>query len=266
MLWHRSRKFKGGARVVWQDMGLLHVLVILFLTLLTLVKRTDAKCDLEVPPRPKQQETLKVMKRDWVSHQLVSEVAAILLEDVLMYDIERHEPDTGPLDDIRALSLDEADVNFEVWQGGKEKEIEMWVENGHATIAGGHSMLAEDGIYTLRHTIERFPEAEFYQYLQSPQLQWVFSSSYFRKGEAEADTSSHLCASSAWNCTDFIWKPPLCRNGTMRCLGQVLHDYPHYSQGVIEQQIANNGLPLSTVYLTRLSKQIAIWNLSIKLL
>eukprot|EP00434_Breviolum_minutum_P009765 symbB.v1.2.008598.t1/scaffold523.1/size192511/20 len=241
-------------------MGLLHVLVILFLTLLTLVKRTDAKCDLEVPPRPKQQETLKVMKRDWVSHQLVSEVAAILLEDVLMYDIERHEPDTGPLDDIRALSLDEADVNFEVWQGGKEKEIEMWVENGHATIAGGHSMLAEDGIYTLRHTIERFPEAEFYQYLQSPQLQWVFSSSYFRKGEAEADTSSHLCASSAWNCTDFIWKPPLCRNGTMRCLGQVLHDYPHYSQGVIEQQIANNGLPLSTVYLTRLSKQIAIWN------
>ncbi len=244
-------------------MGLLHVLAILFLTLLTLVKRIDAKCDLEVPPRPKQQETLKVMKRDWVSHQLVSEVAAILLEDVLMYDIERHKPDTGPLDDIRALSLDQADVNFEVWQGGKEKEIETWVENGHATIAGGHSMLAEDGIYTLRHTIERFPEAEFYQYLQSPQLQWVFSSSYFRKGEAEADTSD-LCASPAWNCTDFIWKPPLCRNGTMRCLGQVLHDYPHYSQGVIEQQIANNGLPLSIVYLTRLSKQIAIWNLSIK--
>ena len=108
-------------------------------------------------------------------------------------------------------------------------------------------------------TIERFPEAEFYQYLQSPQLQWVFASSSFQKGEAESDPS-HLCASPAWNCTDFIWQPPLCRNGTMRCLGQVLHDYPHYSQGVIEQQIANNGLPLSTVYLTRLSKQIAIWN------
>lgn len=199
------------------------------------------------------------MKRKWVSHQLVSEVAAILLEDVLMYDVERYEPESSPLDDLRALSLEEADVNFEVWQGGKEEELQKWVRDGSARITGSHSMLAYDGIHTLKHTIERFPEAEFYQYLQTPQMQWVFASHSFQKGEATADPVG-LCSNPAWNCTNFVWQPPLCRNGTMRCLGQVLHDYPHYTQGVIEQQIANNGLPLSTVYLTPLSKQIAVWN------
>ena len=87
----------------WPSLLSLNVIQFLFLLALVTFARTDAKCDLEVPPRPKQQETLKVMKRDWVSHELVSEVAAILLEDVLMYDVVRHQPESGPLDDLKAL-------------------------------------------------------------------------------------------------------------------------------------------------------------------
>ncbi|CAJ1336176.1 unnamed protein product [Effrenium voratum] len=116
------------------------------------------KCNLDISPRPRQDQTLKLIKRSWASHSLVSEVAAILLEEVLMYDVERVYPDTTPAQDIRSLSLGEADVNFEVWQGGKERELHTWVRNGSAVIAGSHAMVSFDGMYTLRHTIERFPE------------------------------------------------------------------------------------------------------------
>eukprot|EP00437_Effrenium_voratum_P054265 CAMPEP_0181524558 /NCGR_PEP_ID=MMETSP1110-20121109/68499_1 /TAXON_ID=174948 /ORGANISM="Symbiodinium sp., Strain CCMP421" /LENGTH=864 /DNA_ID=CAMNT_0023655305 /DNA_START=62 /DNA_END=2657 /DNA_ORIENTATION=+ len=216
------------------------------------------KCNLDISPRPRQDQTLKLIKRSWASHSLVSEVAAILLEEVLMYDVERVYPDTTPAQDIRSLSLGEADVNFEVWQGGKERELHTWVRNGSAVIAGSHAMVSFDGMYTLRHTIERFPEAEFYQYLQTPRLQWVFASEV-QKGEPEADPHG-LCRDPAWNCTDFTWQPPLCREHSMRCLGQVLHEYVHNTQGMFEQLIANNQLPLSITYLQTLSKQKAVWN------
>lgn len=186
----------------------------------------SGKCELDIPLRPKQERTIKVVKRDWVSHQLVSEVAAILLEDVLMYDVTRHAPDTSPLDDLRALSLEEADVNFEVWEGGKGQELRRWIYSGSAEVVGSHATLGYDGIHTLSHTIEQFPEAEFYQYLQASEFQWIFASSAFRRGEASADPG-HLCQGKAWNCTDFVWQPPLCRNQTKRCLGQVLHDFSH---------------------------------------
>lgn len=126
------------------------------------------KCNLDISPRPRQDQTLKLIKRSWASHSLVSEVAAILLEEVLMYDVERVYPDTTPAQDIRSLSLGEADVNFEVWQGGKERELHTWVRNGSAVIAGSHAMVSFDGMYTLRHTIERFPEARRQQMFKQP--------------------------------------------------------------------------------------------------
>lgn len=52
-----------------------------FLFLAAQLRGVSAKCDLDIPPRPKQERPLRVLKREWVSHQLVSEVAAILLED-----------------------------------------------------------------------------------------------------------------------------------------------------------------------------------------
>ena len=218
-----------------------------------------SKCALEIPPRPRQEKTLRIMRRAWVSHELVTEVASILLEEVLMYDLTPYRAETSPLDDFRALSLGEADVNFEVWQGGKDRELEKWVGSGSAKIAGSHSMLGYDGIHTLRHTIERFPEAEFYQYLQSPRMRWVFASKALEKGEPEADPRG-LCKDERWNCTDLVWQPSQCRREEVRCLGQVLHEYPQYTQGLLEQQIENNGLPLSMVYLTPNSKQVAVWD------
>ena len=185
--------------------------------------------------------------------------SALHPSEVLMYDVTRYLPDSSPLDDLRALSLEEADVNFEVWQGGKAEELQKWLHDGFAASVGSHSMQGFDGLFTLKHTIDNYPEAEFYQYLQGPQLQWVFANNNFQRGEAAADPR-HFCEDKDWNCTDFVWQPPFCRNKTTRCLGQVLHSYSHYSQGVMEQQIANNDLSLSVAYLTSRSMSIAIWN------
>lgn len=185
--------------------------------------------------------------------------SALYPSEVLMYDVTRYGPDSSPLDDLRALSLEEADVNFEVWQGGKAEELQKWLHDGFAASVGSHSMQGFDGLFTLKHTIDNYPEAEFYQYLQGPQLQWVFANNNFQRGEAAADPR-HFCEDKDWNCTDFVWQPPFCRNKTTRCLGQVLHSYSHYSQGVMEQQIANNDLSLSVAYLTSRSMSIAIWN------
>ncbi|CAE7531846.1 yciC [Symbiodinium necroappetens] len=215
------------------------------------------KCDLNIPHRPRQGQTLKLIKRDWASHQLVTEVAAILLEEILMYDVVRVNPDLGPVHDFRAISLGEADANFEVWQGGKEAQIEEWVRRGDAFVANSHSTVAASGLYTLKHTVDRYPEAAFYQYLQTPRLQWIFARQEVA-GEAAADPNG-LCADPEWNCTNFTWQPPACREHTMRCLGLVFHDYTHYTQGILEQQIANNALPLAVQYLTTVSKEREIW-------
>ena len=188
------------------------------------------KCDLNIPHRPRQGQTLKLIKRDWASHQLVTEVAAILLEEILMYDVVRVNPDLGPVHDFRAISLGEADANFEVWQGGKEAQIEEWVRRGDAFVANSHSTVAASGLYTLKHTVDRYPEAAFYQYLQTPRLQWIFARQEVA-GEAAADPNG-LCADPEWNCTNFTWQPPACREHTMRCLGLVFHDYTHYTQGI----------------------------------
>ena len=188
------------------------------------------KCDLNIPHRPRQGQTLKLIKRDWASHQLVTEVAAILLEEILMYDVVRVHPDLGPVHDFRAISLGEADANFEVWQGGKEAQIEEWVRRGDAFVANSHSTVAASGLYTLKHTVDKYPEAAFYQYLQTPRLQWIFARQEVA-GEAAADPTG-LCADPEWNCTNFTWQPPACREHKMRCLGLVFHDYTHYTQGI----------------------------------
>ena len=225
--------------------------------LLLLLPGIDASCSLNIPRRPRQGRTLKLIKRDWASHELVTEVAAILLEEILMYDVVRVAPERGPVHDFRAISLGEADANFEVWQGGKEAQIQNWVRHGQAVLANTHSTAAASGLYTLKHTVDEFRQTEFYQYLRDPGLQWLFARQV-AGGEAAADPTG-LCAKPEWNCSDYTWQPPACRENRMRCQGLVFHDYTHYTQGILEQQIANNGLPLAVQYLTTVSKEKEIW-------
>eukprot|EP00913_Durusdinium_trenchii_P009563 g8986.t1 len=64
---------------------------------------------------PRQGKTLRLLKRSWMTHQLVTEVAAILLEEALNYDVELVEASTAPIEDLQRVAAGEYDANFELW-------------------------------------------------------------------------------------------------------------------------------------------------------
>ncbi|CAK9100086.1 unnamed protein product [Durusdinium trenchii] len=205
---------------------------------------------------PRQGKTLRLLKRSWMTHQLVTEVAAILLEEALNYDVELVEASTAPIEDLQRVAAGEYDANFELWPQGKSREIHRYVDLGAAHMAGGHEVFAHSGIFTMKYTVEKWPQAAFYQHLRTPTDFYGPSS---LMGEALADPKD-LCPTAEWNCSNFTWTPPACRSGTAACSGQVLHGPVSYTQGQIEQQIANNDLGLQVVYLTPQSLATHVWN------
>eukprot|EP00435_Cladocopium_sp_Y103_P027592 s1802_g6.t2 len=206
---------------------------------------------------PSQGVTLKLLKHSWPTHQLVTEVAAILLSEALKYDVQIVEPDEfTPAGDPQLIAQGRFDANFELWPQGKSKELKRWVDNGPAVVTGGHYVLSHSGIYTMKYTVDKWPEAAFYQHLQTPQNS-IYDSSV--EGQAAADPQ-RLCATAEWNCSDFTWTPPKCRSNASACWGQVLHSRLGYTQGQIEQQIANNGLGLQVTYLTPEALATEVWN------
>ncbi|CAE8602561.1 unnamed protein product [Polarella glacialis] len=177
------------------------------------------QCFSGVVDRPKQDVRLRVLKR----------VAAILLRERLMFDVDL--------------------VQF--WLGGKEAEFTQWVSHGNAVLAATHSSRAYDGMYTVKYTSERIPQAQFYQHLRSLEAQQLYSQVTFAAGEAAADPTGAII---------FTWQPPHCRvAGAPACTAQLLHNYAYYTQGILEQQISNNRLNLSVTYLSQESLRNVLW-------
>lgn len=94
-------------------------------------------------------------------------------------------------------------------------------------------------------------EAKFYQHLRTPEIYGATRT----HGEEEADPSG-LCLTSAWNCSNFTWRPATCSRSSC---GTLLHDMLGYMQGQIEQQISNHQLPLQVAYLTTPTLSAEVW-------
>merc|ERR1740138_1057786 len=84
---------------------------------------------------------IKILKRDWVSHQVISYIAAILLSE-LDYDVtivdntdEYHlqsaDPSTREMDmNYRFPSEGAVDMNLEVWRSSEKRAVfRRWVAN-----------------------------------------------------------------------------------------------------------------------------------------
>ena len=104
-----------------------------------------------------------------------------------MYDVALVAPSQGPVHDFRSIAMGSADANFEVWQAGKEEQVSQWVRNGKAIVANHHQVPGVSGIYTLTHTVERFPGAQFYQNLANLSLPWMAAGQRSTAGEPAAD-------------------------------------------------------------------------------
>jgi len=209
-------------------------------------------------PRPDQGMSLRLMKRSWVSHALVADVAAILLQEVLKFDVEVVQPSNDPPDDVQQIAEGHFDANFEFWPQGKLKEFETWTrpegaDGARAHVAEHHQVMGHMGLYTMKYTVDQHPEAAFYQHLRKPSPLYGPPTV---QGEAAADPTD-LCQKSEWNCSNFTWRSPACGSS---CWGQVLHSRVSYLQGQMEQQIANNGLGLEVTYLTDSSLAFQMWD------
>lgn len=227
--------------------------------LLALVVRSSGEsCFLDAPTFPLQDATVRLMARDWPSHRLVTEVAAILLREQLKFDVELVMPDSVPLDDYQRLSQADFDANLEIWPSGKDREYRKWVTEGDAIAAGEYAVVSEEGIYVPKYVVDKDRTSRFYKTFQKPTTENKFSEVTLSQGEPAADAG--LCADPAWNCSQYIWHPSHCREDGVSCRAQVLHGPVSWFQGKAEQLIERNNLNLSLAYLTMKTLDTQVWD------
>jgi len=212
------------------------------------------------PPmdRPSQGVTLRLLQRDWASHRLVTSVAAILLREKLMFDVEVIPPpaNSDTQADFQRLATSEIDANMEVWPRGKEAEYQRWVAHGAVVDAGMHKVASRTGMFVTRN------DSAFYARLRDPAAQELYSKATVAQGEQGADLANY-CADPAWNCSNLIWRPPQC--GPVQpgakdpCRAQLLKGDTGYDTGVMEQQIKNSGLNVSIAYVTPATLSQKVW-------
>eukprot|EP00928_Gymnodinium_smaydae_P060692 TRINITY_DN4442_c0_g3_i2.p1 TRINITY_DN4442_c0_g3~~TRINITY_DN4442_c0_g3_i2.p1 ORF type:complete len:1035 (+),score=143.45 TRINITY_DN4442_c0_g3_i2:68-3172(+) len=228
----------------------------------------EAVCFPNLPERPKQNVKLRLIQHDWVSQKLSTQVAAIILKEWMMYDVEVVDSTHAYRDDFRLLATNQFDANFEVWPSGKEQEISQWIEPLHAGLADApsrgyeaatHSMVSYEGMYVPKYMVQENSAAGFYQYLKTADAQERFSRFRVEQGEAAADPRG-LCSKSEWGCVNFTWKPRYCEAGG--CQAQLLHLNTDYETGLYEQQIATNGINMSVAYLTADTLHKIVWEAS----
>jgi len=201
---------------------------------------------------------LRLLQRDWASHRLVTSVAAILLREKLMFDVEVVLPpaDSDTQADFRNLAINNIDANLEVWPRAKEAEYEQWVAKGAVVDAGNHKVTSRTGMFVAHNA------SAFYARLKDPAAQSLYSQTAVERGEEGAD-SANYCADPAWNCSSFIWRPPQCSpaqpGASDPCRAQLLKGDTGYDVGVMEQQIKNNGLNVSIAYVTPATLRKKVW-------
>jgi len=216
--------------------------------------------------RVAQGVSLKLERREWLSHRLVTAVARILLEEELRFNVtvEDASDNQTPVDDYEALAHGDFDANFELWPMGKDEQYDKWVkdepgEGLSAVNAGTHSVPQRSGLYIPRYLADRHPEMKFYSHLKD-----ISELSDYRflkeQGSPYGDTAD-VCGNSseAWKgCRNFTWYPDYCAQEG--CKAQLLKDVTGHDQGVLEQQIWNNRLSISVVYLGFEGKDEVVWN------
>lgn len=221
--------------------------------------------------RVSQGVTLKLQSRGWLSHRLVTAVAKIILEEELRFDavVEEASEDQLPNDDYEALAKGVFDANFELWPMGKSSYYERWVTDEpdqelKATDAGAHSVPQRSGLYIPTYTAAAHPEMKFYSHLNALSKLSDYSS-LVKQGNQEGDPAG-VCSNrsdAAWEgCNNFVWQPNYCvahQGQTSACSAQLLRDVTGHDQGVLEQQIRNNRLNISVVYLGHEQKAEVVW-------
>ena len=188
----------------------------------------------------RQGTAVKVLYFNWWTSEVLNNIMAIILGEVLGYDVEMVQLD-NPMDVYRYLYDNQAHVTMEVWAFGKEGEYAKY-QSGVEHL--DHlSLPASNGWYIPNYVAKEHIEALYYPFFKTPKAEQVFRTSVPLTG------SQPQCQNAAYQCAiNDTYQPPTCRS-PQNCSMQLLHWSPTYAQAQSEQFINNHDLGINVVYL-----------------
>jgi len=204
--------------------------------------------------------TIRVLQRDWSSHQLVSTVAAFILKEWLGYTVEfvrLGQVESSPSNDDDAAVVDafrrgEWDVDVESWLLLQREEIRNGLtESSEPILPIGYS--GRSGLYLLRSTVDKHKFADWWKfYAQDGHARSLgFLSPDLEDLQSSLGTDFPICRKDqfAW-CSDELegfWVSPRCQQNMSSCI-QVIMGQPFWDEGYFEQVARNLDLPFAFAY------------------
>jgi len=184
---------------------------------------------------------LRLVRRNWLSHDIVSMLAEVVLRDVLGYKIML--VDVNGTSDLVLQQIEAGYYDVDMEHSGVEANIQAYA-NVHALGPTGYSLRA--GIYIPRRALQENPMSDYYRFFQNISSGNRATGSLLLHSEAEARNLSFQCH---WcnGATSGNWIPPQCLANPGRCL-ELVHRSPFDSPGYIEQLVRNLDLDVVVGY------------------
>ena len=188
--------------------------------------------------------TLRVAYFNWFSSKLYNTVGAIVLSDIMGYDVELVMSENSG-DVYKTLHEKKADITFEVWGFNKKDRHKLFVEGGDAMDLGKLTVAGRDGWYVPDYVAKKHDAANFYPFFGTQEGQHLFG----RAVAGSPKVAATECKEPQYRCArNATFLAPQCRTAA-DCPVPLLRRVPSLAMGVNEQLVTNLGLNLSVAYL-----------------
>ena len=208
-----------------------------------------------------------VLFRNWLSHEVTSTLAMILLREALGYDAYgKTGSNTGNIDLI-CCGAEEFMVDFERWgEGGSAVRLS---EEGYFTVQMVPTGYVGTGaFYMPSYTLSKYPLADAYNaYKYLPEYSSIFppalstncsdmlrvkdDAGRARCAAGTATPSDFVCSTNTWTnttCSQGRYIPPQCMGDNAQYCQEIYHPTPGTDRGRFEGIIKNNKLNFTIVY------------------
>eukprot|EP01062_Namystynia_karyoxenos_P002941 TRINITY_DN11026_c0_g1_i1.p1 TRINITY_DN11026_c0_g1~~TRINITY_DN11026_c0_g1_i1.p1 ORF type:complete len:974 (+),score=270.41 TRINITY_DN11026_c0_g1_i1:89-2923(+) len=199
-----------------------------------------------IAKRPAQQ--VHISARNWLSHQVVSALAQILLKEAMLYPVRLTpfiaEKDERPLNPIVCCGAAEPVVDYEVWDFTfNAGQFTTFIDSRPLGYEGTEQLYVPDSVS------RRYPSAlSWTTYTTSlpgplalPRAALANCSHLLQPGATECKPENYVCNDNSWtvsNCTRGQWSPPWCRSADSTC-SEVIMQSAQWSTGWFEAIVLN---------------------------
>jgi len=199
---------------------------------------------------------IKLARRNWLTHHMVSIVAEVVLRDYLGFEVElllndRSTSNWGP-----EMADGLYDIDMEQWQvsPGTPNYIQ-YVDTEQVLVLGPLGFPGRSGIFVARSVLERAPMADYYKFYlngtrAASQANFVTFSESPLQEELGADFPICQSLAFSWCSTGSLegyYAPPACQQNPADCV-ELQHIQPSWDSGYVEQLVKNQNLQVVIGY------------------